>query len=44
MFRVIKVGKKWIRGVVTGVKGLTGPLDLALNPTNNPLIHFKPNK
>ena len=35
---------KCIRGVVSGVKGLTGPSGLALNPTNNPLIHFKPNK
>ena len=42
--RVYLLGLKWIRGVVSGVKGLTGPSGLALNPTNNPLIHFKPNK
>ena len=41
-FRGYYLGLKWIRGVVSGVKGLTGPLGLALNPTNYPLIHFKP--
>ena len=41
-FRDFYLGWKWIRGVVSGVKGLIGPWDLALNPTYNPLIHFQP--
>ena len=30
------------KGLVSGVKGLTCTLGLALNPTTYPFIHFKP--
>ena len=41
-FKVFNLGLKWIRGVDSWVRGLTGPLGLALNPANNPLIQCKP--
>ena len=42
LFLSTELGLKWIRGVVSGVKSLTSPSGLALNPTSYPLIHFKP--
>ena len=35
-FRGYYLGLNWIRGVVSGVKGLTGPSDLAHNPLTTP--------
>ena len=51
MFRLLKtrfrgyyLALKWIRGVVSGVKGLTCPLGLALNPTSYHLIYSETKK